>query len=88
MRQIPLLDLYDIMKNEEETTVLELLEITSEELVAAFKGKIRAKKGYLDKYYEEEQEEELIREFTQAAGLGSKEVWESAFGELEEESYK
>jgi hypothetical protein len=88
MRQIPLLDLYDILRDEEETTVLELLEITSEELVAAFKAKIRAKKGYLDKYYEAEQEEELIREFSKAAGLGSKEAWEAAFGELEEESYK
>ena len=88
MRQIPLLDLYDILRNEEETTVLELLEITSEELVAAFKSKIRTKKGYLDKYYEAEQEEELIREFSEATGLSSKEVWENAGFDLEKEGYE
>ena len=46
-----------LLSLEDEITVLELLDISSEELVEAFKHKVRERKMYLNKHYEEDIEE-------------------------------
>ncbi|CAB4217540.1 hypothetical protein UFOVP1590_58 [uncultured Caudovirales phage] len=69
---------------EDEITVLELLDITSEELVIMFLHKIRERKDYLNKYYEEtSQKEKPNRRYSEANRLGSRKVWEDAGYEAE-----
>jgi len=69
---------------EDEITVLELLDITTEELVIMFLHKIRERKDYLNKYYEEtSQKEATHRKPSEASRLGSREVWENAGYEAE-----
>ena len=68
-----------LLSLEDEVTVLELLDISSEELVDAFKHKIRERKAYLNKHYEEDIEEEKhFRKHNEGSGLGSRAVWEDA----------
>ena len=80
-----------ILSLEDETTVLELLDISSEELVDTFKHKVRERKLYLSKHYEEDLEEQSsegsLRKHSEATGLGSKQVWKDAGFDLEEDSY-
>ncbi len=78
-----------LLELEEETRVLELLEITSEELVLHFKERVRDKLVYLINYYEENnQEKNSFCRQSEATGLSSKEVWENAGYELEREGYE
>lgn len=86
-----LVQIYTLLELEEETVVLELLDINSEELVKAFKGKIRERKPYLTKYYEdqnEQEEERPLRKHSEYSGLGSKEVWEAAGFDMEKSDYQ
>ena len=79
-----LAQVYTLLSLEDEITVLELLDISSEELVDAFKHKVRERKAYLNKHYEEDIEEErTCRKHNEASGLGSKEVWTQAGFEKE-----
>ena len=85
--------LYPIMEAEEETIVLELLDLTSPELVATYKYKVRQRHDYISKYYEDtpniETEEAAYypREEYEPRGLGSKSVWEEAGFDCEDENY-
>lgn len=47
-------DYASLLNKEDEDTILELLDITSEELVRAFKWKIPGRKDSLKKYFSEE----------------------------------
>lgn len=73
---------------EDEVTVLELLDINSEELVECFKHKIRERKTYLNGYYEDNTpEDKSVSKYTESSRLGSKKVWEDAGFDLEEDAY-
>lgn len=78
----------DRLLQEDEVTVLELLDLDAETLIETFKHRIRERKLFLDKYYEEDYEEpQNFRERTDSYRLASKEVWEEAGFDLEEDSY-
>lgn len=85
--------LYPIMEAEEETIVLELLDLTSPELVQAYKYKVRQRHDYISKYYEDvpniEEHEEIPyqREEGEPKGLGSREVWQNAGFDCDDENY-
>jgi hypothetical protein len=51
---LTLSDLIELLLQEDELTILELLDITSEELVLAFKSKLKQRKNYVEKYFDEE----------------------------------
>lgn len=49
--ELTLIDIYDLLEQEDETTILELLEISSEDLVNRFKDKIEDKFDKLQEEY-------------------------------------
>jgi hypothetical protein len=51
-------ELVELLYKEDEVTILELLDIDSQELVDAFKGKLKKRKHYVEKYFDEELSEE------------------------------
>ena len=53
-------DIIEKLKGEDETTILELLDIESEELVDAFKKKIRSRRDYIEKFFGEESPDEEL----------------------------
>lgn len=83
--------LYSLLEKEDEITVLELLDITSPELVDSFKHKVRKRYDYVCKFYEESSEEEEVairdEERNEPRGLGSKSVWEEAGFDIEDDNY-
>ena len=42
-------DLIELLYKEDEVTILELLDIDSQELVDAFRGKLKKRKHYVDR---------------------------------------
>ena len=88
MKPPTLAQITDLILQEDEVTVLELLELTTEDLVESFKHKIRERKSYLNHYYEDNFEEEKpLRKVTDSYRLGSKKTWEDAGFDLEKDSY-
>ena len=87
--------LYPLLEAEEETIVLELLDLTSPELVNTYKYKVRQRHDYISKYYEdfpdndESEETPYPRDEERFGprGLGSKSVWEEAGFEEEDENF-
>lgn len=51
-------DLCDLLKNEDEVTVLEYLDIETEDIVNRFEDVIEARFEYLRRLYEEDRSEE------------------------------
>lgn len=51
-------ELIDLLYKEDEITILELLDIDSQELVDAFRAKLKKRKHYVEKYFDEELSEE------------------------------
>ena len=83
-----LAQLEDLLLQEDEVTVLELLDLDATTLVECFKHRIRERKLFLNKYYEEDNEApQGIRPKTDSFGLASKEVWEEAGFDLESDAY-
>ena len=73
---------------EDEVTILELLDISTSDLIEAFKFKIRERKAFLNKYYEESNEEDqTFYQKSDSSRLASKEVWENAGFDLENDAY-
>ena len=95
MNPKPLEQLYSILDHEEETIVLELLDLTSPELVATYKHRVRQRHDYISKYYEgipnegewEEAEVPYPREEREPRGLGSRSVWVEAGFDQDDENY-
>ena len=50
-------ELLDLLKREDEVTVLELLDLTSEDLVEAFRGRIKQRRAYIQKYLDGDMDE-------------------------------
>lgn len=78
-----LTQLHDMLLEENEVVVLELLDITAEELLVTYKYKIRQRHGFISKYYEESGEEEEVSSRSEERedrprGLGSRSAWEDA----------
>jgi hypothetical protein len=88
VKQLTINQLCDQLELEDEVTVLELLDLNSFELVGMFKHRVSERKDYLLKYYEEVTEKETpYRKQTDATRLGSREVWEAAGFDCEDENY-
>ena len=78
-----------LLELEDEVTVCEMLQLTSEDLVVAFRNRIRENLPYLLDQYEKNTEKEVpIYRQSEGSRLGSKEVWENAGFDLEKESYE
>ncbi len=92
----------DKLEEEEETIVLELLDLTSPELIQSYKHKVRQRHDYISKHYGEEystdegedeiQEDQEAKEYyrrekEETRGLGSKQVWQDAGFEVENDNY-
>lgn len=81
-------ELYEFLVKEDEITVLELLDLTSEELVNAFKYKVRSRKGYIVKFYEDESDGEPQSKEESEEGeqrrMGRKALWEETGIDCEE----
>jgi hypothetical protein len=83
--------LYDLLIHEDELTVLELLDLTAEDLATAFIHRIRERNGIINNYYEDtgkayetsRREEERLG----PRGLGNRSVWEDAGFEIEDEDF-
>lgn len=48
------LELLEMLAHEDELTILELLDISSDDLVAAFRHKLKARRDYVSQYFDEE----------------------------------
>lgn len=80
--------LYALLIAEDELLVLELLDITAEDLVTAFIHKVKVRHDYITSYYEDTttaSDETSRREEERFGprGLGSLSVWEDAGFEIE-----
>ena len=79
----------DRLLQEDEVTVLELLDLDAQTLVETFKHRVRERKLFLEKYYEEDVVEasQTYKKQSDSFRLASKEVWEEAGFDLENDAY-
>lgn len=86
-----LAELYALLLQEDEVTLLELLDLNTEEILTLFKYKVRRRHDYISKFYEESREEEetqIREEERYATGRGSdRSYWQEEGYDLEDESY-